>query len=103
MFSNDAGVTFGDTVRIDEGKPVGRADVLLIDNSTAMVCWMESNSIRAVRVHSDGSKDPSVLISASSGSRSAGFPQMTRFGDKVIFAWTDDKVRHIKMASLSPI
>lgn len=100
MFSNDAGNSFGDTIRIDEGKPVGRVDVILIDPSTAMVCWMESNSIRAVKVHSDGSRERSVPITSTTGARSAGFPQMTRVGDRLLFAWTDDSDKTIRMATL---
>lgn len=100
IFSDDGGATFNKPIRIDEGKPIGRVDVVMLDEKTAMVSWMEGADIKAVKVHSDGTKEPSVMIASSSESRSAGFPQMTRLGNKLIFAWTDDMAKTIKVASL---
>ncbi len=101
IFSSDGGATFGKPVRVDEGKAIGRVDVVLIDESTAVVSWMEGTMIRAAKVNFDGTKEPSVLIASSSESRSSGFPQMTKSGNKLIFAWTDDKEKNIKVAGLS--
>ena len=100
VFSSDGGATFSDPVRVDEGKAVGRVDVILIDDRTAMVSWMEGSVIKAAKVHANGKKDPSIVIASSSESRSSGFPQMTKTGDQVIFAWTDDSAKKIKVASL---
>ena len=101
VFSDDGGATFSDPVRVDEGKAVGRVDVILLNDKTAMVSWMEGSVIKVVKVHANGKKDPSLSIATSSESRSSGFPQMTKTGDRVIFAWTDDKEKKIKIASLS--
>ncbi|MEO8173627.1 MAG: hypothetical protein ABI581_11110 [Sediminibacterium sp.] len=101
VFSDNGGATFSDPIRVDEGKAVGRVDVILIDNTTAIVSWMESSVIKAVKVHANGKKDASLVIASSSESRSSGFPQMTKTDDQVIFAWTDDKEKKIKIASLS--
>ena len=40
-FSNDAGSSFGDAVRIDRGEPLGRVDTLMLDDGTALVSWVE--------------------------------------------------------------
>ena len=40
------------------------------------------------------------MIASSSDKRSSGFPQMTKSGNKIIFAWTDDKSKSIKVASM---
>lgn len=101
IFSHDGGETFGNAIRVDEGSPIGRVDIVLLDEQTAVVSWMEGTEIKAVKVRSDGVKEQSVVIAASSESRSSGFPQMTRSGDKLIFAWTDSKEKSIKLASLS--
>lgn len=100
VFSKDGGATFAKPIRIDEGKAIGRVDVLLLDGKTAMVSWMEGPSIKAVKVNADGVKGSSITIASSSESRSGGFPQMTLAGNKIIFAWTDDKEKTIRLASL---
>jgi len=101
MFSKDGGETFGKPIRIDEGNTIGRVDVVMIDSTTAMVSWMEGGSIKAAKVHADGKKEDSILIASSSDKRSSGFPQMTRSGNNIIFAWTDDKEKTIKVGTIT--
>lgn len=101
IFSADGGATFGEPVKIDEGKSIGRVDVVMLDADNAMVSWMEGPEIKAVKVNRNGTKGTSMTIAASSDARSSGFPQMTKSGDKLIFAWTDDKEKTIKTAGIS--
>lgn len=101
VFSKDGGATFDKPIRIDEGKPIGRVDILMLDSATTMVCWMEGASIKAVKVHADATKEPSFMIASSSDKRSSGFPQMTRSGNSIFFAWTDDKVKTVKVAIMN--
>ena len=56
--------------------------------------------IKAAKVDSTGKKDSSLVIASSSEARSSGFPQMTKSGNQLIFAWTDDKEKSIKVAKL---
>lgn len=100
VFSTDGGATFGTPIRIDEGEGIGRVDVVMLDDKSAMVSWMEGSVIKAVKVFHDSKKESSIIISTSSVSRSSGFPQMTKAGNKLIFAWTDDKNKTIKLATL---
>lgn len=100
IFSNDGGETFGKPIRIDEGNTIGRVDVEMIDSATAFVSWMEGGSIKAVNVQANGTKENSILIASSSDKRSSGFPQMTRSGNRIVFAWTDDKAKTIRTAAL---
>jgi len=100
-FSEDGGATFSKPIKIDEGNALGRVDLVLLDAKTAMVSWMEGSVIKAAKVHSDGKKETSITVASSSESRSSGFPQMTRAGNQVIFAWTDNNEKKIKVASLS--
>lgn len=101
IFSRDGGETFGTPIRVDEGNTIGRVDIEMIDTAMAVMSWMEGGSIKAAKVHTNGTKENSILIASSSDKRSSGFPQMTRSGNKVIFAWTDDKEKTIKVASIS--
>ena len=100
IFSTDGGDTFGKPLRVDEGNAIGRVDIVIIDDKSVIVSWMEGAIIKAAKVHSDGSKEPSMNVATSSQSRSSGFPQMTKSGNRLIFAWTDDKEKNIKVASV---
>ena len=101
IFSTDGGATFSKPIRVDEGSAIGRVDIVMIDNRSVMVSWMEGSMIKAAKVNVDGTKEPSMTIASSSESRSSGFPQMTKSGNHLIFAWTDDKEKNIKVASIS--
>lgn len=101
IFSHDGGANFGTLVRVDEGEGIGRVDILMLDEKTAMVSWMEGAAIKAAKIHDDGTKEASITISSTSQSRTSGFPQMTKSGNSILFAWTDDKLKKIKTARLS--
>ncbi|TAJ47381.1 MAG: exo-alpha-sialidase [Chitinophagaceae bacterium] len=101
VFSQDGGATFGAPIRVDGGETIGRVDIILLDDKTAMVSWMEGDAIKAAKVHADGTKEPSITIASSSQSRSSGFPQMTKSVNSIVFAWTDDKLKKISTARLA--
>lgn len=92
-FSNDAGATFGPPIELDDGETLGRVDVLLLPDGSALVCWLsgtvEGGSIKVRRVKSDGILDAPAVIAKTDISRSSGFPRMARLGDEVHFAWTE--------------
>ncbi|HEX5653854.1 MAG TPA: sialidase family protein [Chitinophagaceae bacterium] len=100
-FSGDGGANFNSPIRIDEGKPIGRVDLLMLDSTTALVSWMEGPVIKVIKVSKDGRKESSQIVAISSESRSSGFPQMTKSGNAIIFAWTDTKEKRIKVGRLS--
>ena len=101
-FSDDGGATFGDAVTIDDGKPVGRVDVVLLDADTAVVTWLEQTAngaeIRARRVPRSGKPAPSVKIADSGTARAAGFARIARTGDYVWFTWTEQKAQGTSVA-----
>lgn len=101
VFSNDGGATFNSPLRIDEGKGIGRVDVVMLDENTAIVSWMEGSVIKAVKAYNNGKKESSFTVAASAESRSSGFPQMTKSGNNLVFAWSDDKDKTIKIANLA--
>jgi hypothetical protein len=91
-FSGDAGATFGQPTRVDDGNALGRVDVVLLADGSALVCWMsggaEGGANKVRRVAPDGTLGPIAVIAQTDVSRSSGFPRMARLGDTLYFAWT---------------
>ena len=91
-FSDDAGATIGNPVVIDDGKPAGRVDVLLLEGDAALVTWLEQTTagaeLRARRVSPRGA-EPSMKIADTTAARGAGFARIARSGPDVFFAWTE--------------
>lgn len=92
-FSTDAGATFGAPVRVDDGLPTGRVDLEMLSGDAALVSWIERTGgdtaqVRMRVVRRDGTVEPAIVVSPSSGARSSGFPRMARDGDGVVIAYT---------------
>ena len=93
-FSADSAASFGSPIVVDDGRPLGRVDVVLLDNDTALVSWLEQGdkgaaTLRIRRIATDGSRGAAAAVAESTGARSSGFPRMARSGPKVILAWRD--------------
>lgn len=103
-FSDNAGATFGRPVQVDDGEAIGRVDVLLLPDGSALVCWMsgsvESGATKVRRIRPDGTLGPASVVAKTDISRSSGFPRMARLGEEVHFAWTEfGKPSRIRTAS----
>lgn len=102
-FSDDGGLNFDNPVRIDEGRPIGRVDVVLIDEKRAVVSWMESTDVdaelRCALVDREQGIISSFKVSDVSGSRATGFPQLEMVAGDLYFAWnqSSDESQKIKM------
>lgn len=97
-FSTDAGASFDAPVTVDDGNPLGRVDIALLDDGDAVVSWVESSpqgsSLRLRRIHADGARGASVIIVPAHGKLANGFPQMARDGKgQLVLAWTAGRVR----------
>jgi len=83
----------GDPIRVDDGKPVGRVDIVMLDATTALVTWLEQTAggaeIRARRVMRGGKRGPTIKIADSATARAAGFARIARSGNAVWFTWTE--------------
>ncbi len=92
-FSQNGGATFSRPIKLDDGEAMGRADVLLLPDGSALVCWLSGNveggAIKVRRVREEGTLGPAAVIAKTDISRSSGFPRMARLGDEVHFAWTE--------------
>ena len=91
-FSHDSGTNFSPPVRIDNGKPLGRVDVVLLSDNEVLISWMEATEkgavIKAAKVDSKGKTGEDFVIAASKDSRQSGFPRMVKSGNQIVFAWT---------------
>ena len=102
---------FDEPIVVDDTSPLGRVDILMLDEETAMVSWLDRGDPSTIRyriIRRDGTTTgPSATGSTETGSRAtgpfatasgtiaetdggrtSGFPQMARSGNAVYFAWT---------------
>lgn len=104
-FSGDGGSTFGGAVQLDDAKPVGRVDVVMLAKNDALVSWLEQTTagaeIRAKRIL-NGAAKPAIKIADASSARAAGFTRIARAGEFVYFTWTEQngKAKSVKVARL---
>ncbi|MDY7394156.1 hypothetical protein UMM65_02805 [Aureibaculum sp. 2210JD6-5] len=91
IFSDDGGSSFNTPIQIDNGKPIGRVDVALLDENNALLSWMESTrkeaELKIIKVNKDGTKSKSITIAELSASRASGFPQIELVNGTVYVAW----------------
>lgn len=94
-FSTDGGVTFEAPHRMDTGGAIGRVDIILLDDGSAVASWIQAGTegggeagILARRVTVDGQMSAPAVVMATSASRASGYPRMVRDGDALVFAWT---------------
>lgn len=92
-FSADSGATFGPPIVVDDGRPLGRVDVVFLAKGAALVSWLEQaqkgTELRVRRVSPDGTRGEALTVADSSAARSSGFPRMVVSGGEVILAWRD--------------
>jgi hypothetical protein len=92
-FSADSGATFGAPSVVDDGRPLGRVDVVFLAKGVALVSWLEQaqkgTELRVRRVSPDGSRGEALTVAVSCAARSSGFPRMIESGGEVVLAWRD--------------
>jgi hypothetical protein len=92
-FSSDAGRTVSEPIRLDDSASLGRVDVELLPDGSAVATWIEfgdeRSQFRTRRVTRDGARSPAVTIAGLAGGRAGGAPRMVRHGDELVFGWTE--------------
>ena len=101
------GDNFMEPLQINQGKAIGRVDLLMLDKRTALISWMESSEdlalMRIAKVGIAGKIEKIITVGEISGSRSTGFPQMELIEGHIFMAWNGlqtDKTK-VKVFSLS--
>jgi len=92
-FSKDNGKTFNEPIHIGDKDPMGRVDIELLEDNSALVSWMdivEDNTvIQLQKVGSNGTLSELITLTESSESRSSGFPRMVLKDDMAYLTWTN--------------
>ena len=103
--SNDAGRTWGAPIRLDDAASLGRVDVEVLDDGSAVATWVEytggHSELRMRRIQASGAKSKAIPVAVGiEGGGSSGFPRITRNGAELVFAWTESA---LKAGSSDPI
>jgi hypothetical protein len=92
-FSSDAGRSWGAPVRLDDASSLGRVDVELLEDGSAVGTWLEFANdraeLRARRVEAAGARSAPVVVSGVGEGRASGYPRLARDGNTLLFAWTE--------------
>jgi hypothetical protein len=90
-FSQDGGKTWGNAIRLDDEASLGRVDIELLDDGSAIASWMEfageRSRFKVRRISPSGQR--SAAVDVPGAVRASGYPRMTRSGDELILAWTE--------------
>jgi hypothetical protein len=104
VHSSDRGRTFGAPVEVDLGEPLGRTDVVFLEDGTPLVSWIEVQEdgarILVRRVPADRPPGPPVTIGSTSKERAAGFPRMAPAGSTILIAWPDPGEDRVRTAAI---
>jgi hypothetical protein len=93
-FSEDGGEHFESPITLDTPDPLGRVDVEMDPDGSAIVSWLEAGAgdaatINVHRVTMQGKESALFDPVPTRGDRASGFPQLVRLGDRLILAWTE--------------
>lgn len=109
-FSRDAGRTFGSPIRVDDAGSLGRVNIVLLQDGSAAVSWIEfanqRSQFKVRQVEPDGSRSTAVSVAGIADGQTSGVPRLVQNRDELLFAWTEtdkgaSRVRTAK-ASLAP-
>jgi hypothetical protein len=100
-FSQDAGKTWGNAIRVDDEGSLGRVDIETLDDGSAIASWVEfagdRSRFKIRRVTASGQRSEAVEVPGAG--RVSGYPRMTRVGNELILAWTESEGgQHVKGA-----
>ncbi len=92
--SLDSGATFDTAVDVSAERPIGRVDVVLLEDGSSLVSWLRSGEdssgeICLRHVSETGLLGEEYVVARTASGRMSGFPQMAVVGDSVVMAWTD--------------
>ena len=90
-FSKDAGRTFGTPIPVADLDTLGRVDVALLSDGSAVTSWIEVVDKRAEfrirRVEPTGAKSGPLTVAAIESGRTSGYPRLAHHGNELVFAW----------------
>ena len=91
-FSHDSGRSFGSGRRVEDTGTLGRMQVALTPDGTAIVGWVEfaneKSTFKVRRIAASGMRGPSVAVAEMSGTR---FPRLALSKNEITLAWTESE------------
>ena len=92
-FSQDAGRTWGERIRLDDGTSTGHVDIELLDDGSAVATWVEfaneRSQVRTRQVKPSGERSTSVVLAGQGEPRVSGYPHVARIGNELVFVWSE--------------
>jgi hypothetical protein len=92
-FSSDAGRSWGPPIRLDDAGSLGRVGIVRLDDGTAVASWIEvadkQARFRIRRLDRSGARSPAATVAEVPTGLASAYPRMARFGDELVFAWTE--------------
>jgi len=98
-FSQDAGRTFGAPIRVDDAGSLGKVDLELLLDGSAVASWIEQadgkSAFKVRRIEPSGHRSAAIVVADMGTNRNSGYPRMARRGNELVFAWTgtDDSLQ----------
>jgi hypothetical protein len=107
-WSADSGATFSAPIVVDASDVGGRVDVELLTDGSAVVSWVGRTGdggaeLRMRSVTPAGEQGPVRVVAEGPYARNAGFPQMVRSGDRLVYAWPEPGEPRRVLTALSPL
>ena len=92
-FSQDAGRTWDEPIRLDDGSSLGQVDIELLDDGSAVATWLEfageRTQVRTRRVQPSRERSASITLAGVGEPRVSGYPHVARSGNELVFAWSE--------------
>lgn len=92
-FSQDAGRTFGAPIRLDDDASMGRVDIELLSDGSAVASYIEYAGQRARfqvrRIERSGARSAAVTVSGIDDGRTSGYPRIASDGKELVLAWIE--------------
>ncbi len=105
-FSNDAGRSWGTPIRLDDRGSLGRVDVEMLEDGSAVALWIEfadqRSQIKLRRIDPSGARSPAITVAALADARASGYPRVALHDNELVFAWTESSgegAQSVKMAA----
>ena len=92
-FSQDAGRTWAEPIRLDDGTSLGQVDIELLEDGSAIATWLEfaneRNQVRARQVKPSRERSTSIVLAGEGEPRVSGYPRVARYGNEIVFVWSE--------------
>lgn len=92
-FSQDGGRTFSEPIRLDDTAALGRVDILLLPDGSAVASYVEHADGRARfnirRIDRAGRRSNPITVAGIEDGRASGYPRIAVHGNELVFAWVE--------------